>query len=224
MSQYDFENHHDGEWDENEGIAWNEGDWNEFLRKSDNEISRFICAYNKSIHKDDRLDATAKLMGWHRDDWSSSDEIDIDDEIDLSRNDKAIESEDDDRIDPYTLHRHPVYISASALFSFLRASWEHLMKHNRKKPEHDLSWSYCASLADAERHCILAATSLDLGDFLLAVCHLKRAHSALNESMRLNRLFIHHDSQTLENYLSECDIRMHDLREIWLRIMHDCRK
>ena len=63
-----------------------------------------------------------------------------------------------------------------------------------------------------KRHCILAATSRDLGTLLYGLS-LKRAHSALNESMRLNRLFIHHDSQTLENYLTSV-ICMHDLK-IW---------
>ena len=72
------------------------------------------------------------------------------------------------------------------------------MRHNRKQPEASLSWSYCASLADAERHCLLAANCLDLGDFLLAVCHLKKAHSALNESMRLNRLFSHQSPKVFQ--------------------------
>ena len=51
----------------------------------------------------------------------------------------------------------------------------------------------------------------------MAVCHLKKAHSALNESMRLNRLFRHHSPKIFEKYLRESDFRMHDLREIWLR-------
>ena len=70
---------------------------------------------------------------------------------------------------------------------------------------------------------MLAANSLDLGDYLLAVCHFKKAHSALNESMRLNRLFTHHSEKLFLKYLRETDIRMHDLREIWLRIIQDCR-
>ena len=96
--------------------------------------------------------------------------------------------------------------------------------HNRSQPAPNLSWSFCASLADAERHSLLATTCLDLGDFLLALCHLKRAHSALNESMRLNRLFAHHSKRIFKEYLEESDVRMHDLREIWLRVMNECRR
>ena len=161
-------------------------------------------------------------MGWQRDDWSSVDEIELEeDEIQQARH---LELDEVRKIDPYTIHRHPVFISSTALFSYLRASWEHFMRHNRKQPEASLSWSYCASLADAERHCLLAANCLDLGDFLLAVCHLKKAHSALNESMRLNRLFSHQSPKVFQNYLSETDLRMYDLRDIWLRIISDCRR
>ena len=87
-------------------------------------------------------------MGWQRDDWSSVDEIELEeDEIQQARH---LELDEVRKIDPYTIHRHPVFISSTAL-SYLRASWEHFMRHNRKQPETSLSWSYCASLADAER-------------------------------------------------------------------------
>ena len=225
MSQYEFDNNQEGDWEENEDIAWNEADWQNFLRKSEKEVSRFISAYNKVKNEPDRLDAAAVIMGWHRDDWSSIDEFDLEDEEEIIRNPKPLDMDDDvSKMDPYTLHRHPVYITATALFSYLRASWEHLMRHNRQQPEAHLSWSFCASMADAERHAIIAATCLDLGDFLLAVCHLKKAHSALNESMRINRLFEHENEKIFADYLKESDLRMHDLREIWLRIMQDCRK
>ena len=173
MSQYEFESNQDGDWDDNEEVAWNEADWQNFLRKSDKEVARFITVYNKVKNDPDRLDAAATLMGWQRDDWSSVDEIELEeDEIQQARH---LELDEVRKIDPYTIHRHPVFISSTALFSYLRASWEHFMRHNRKQPEASLSWSYCASLADAERHCLLAANCLDLGDFLLAVCHLKKS-------------------------------------------------
>lgn len=222
MSQYEFEGNNEGDWDDSGDLAWNESDWQIFLRNSDKEVARFLAAYNKVKNQDDRLDAAASLMGWHRDDWSSTDEIELDD------NDfpiiKSLDIDDLSNVDPYTIHKHPIYISSNALFSYLRASWERLMQENRLNNEPNLIWGYSVSLADAEKHCIIAANSLDLGDFLLAVCHFKKAHSALNESMRMNRLFQHHDQGTLVCYLRETNIRMHDLREIWLRVMSDCRR
>ena len=85
-----------------------------------------------------------------------------------------MDMEEINNMDPYTIHRHPIYITSNALFSYLRASWEQLMRNNKEKNESDLVWGYSVSLADAEKHCIMAANSLDLGDFLLAVCHFKK--------------------------------------------------
>ena len=80
MSQYEFENNQDGEWDDSGDVAWNEADWQKFLRNADKEVSKFISAYNKVSSKQDRIDATAAIMGWHRDDWSSLDE-ELDEEM-----------------------------------------------------------------------------------------------------------------------------------------------
>ena len=222
MSQYDFDSNQDGDWDEPESTAWNESDWQLYLRKSDREVSRFISAYNKCRNEPDRLEAVSKIMGWFNEDWTALDEIELDE--DQIKEIRSVSNDEIGNLDPYTVHKHPVYVASTALFTFLRSSWEHLMMHNRKKTAPSLCWSYASSLADAEKHALLAANCLDLGDFLLSLCHLKRAHSALNESMRLNRLFSHHSSKIIEEYLEESTIRMHDLREIWLRVMQDCRK
>ena len=90
MSQYEFDNNQEGDWEENEDIAWNEADWQNFLRKSEKEVSRFISAYNKVKNEPDRLDAAAVIMGWHRDDWSSIDEFDLEDEEEIIRNPKPL--------------------------------------------------------------------------------------------------------------------------------------
>ena len=71
MSQYEFESNHDGDWDDNEEVAWNEADWQDFLRKSDKEVARFITVYNKvkknnSPHLDQNLIIKmTTLLGCH---------------------------------------------------------------------------------------------------------------------------------------------------------------
>ena len=120
MSQYEFEGSNEGDWDESGDLAWNEADWQLFLRNSDKEVIRFMTAYNKVKDQDDRLDAAASLMGWHRDDWSSADEIELD-ENDLPVI-KSVDMEDLGNMDPYTIHRHLIYITSNALFSYLRTS------------------------------------------------------------------------------------------------------
>ena len=221
MSQYEFESNQDGDWDDNEEVAWNEADWQKFLRNSDKEVSRFIAAYNKSLDEPDRLDAAAAIMGWHREDWSSFDEELNEEELKQLR---PIEMEELNKMEPYTIHRHPIYISSCGLYAYLRNSWEHFMRNNRIQAAPHIAWNYCASLSEGERNSMLAANCLDLGDYLLAVCHLKKAHAALNESLRLNRLFSHHSELVSQNYQKDSNTRLHDLREIWLRVMQDCRK
>ena len=100
-------------------------------RKSDKEISRFIAAYNKSKEAPDRLDAIASIMGWQNEDWASIDDIEMDEE--QMRQLKPLDMEEVRHMDPYTIHRHPIYISSSALYSYLRNAWEHLMRHNRQQ-------------------------------------------------------------------------------------------
>ena len=80
MSQYEFESNNEGEWEDNGDIAWNEADWQKFLRKSDKEVSRFISAYNKTKNEPDRMDAIAAIMGWQHEDWASIDDIELDEE------------------------------------------------------------------------------------------------------------------------------------------------
>ena len=38
MSQYDFDSNQEGDWEEPESTAWNEADWQVYLRKSDREV------------------------------------------------------------------------------------------------------------------------------------------------------------------------------------------
>ena len=116
MSQYDFENNQEGEWDDSGEVAWNEADWQKFLRNSDKEISKFISAYNKVSDSHDRLDAAAAIMGWHREDWSSQDD-DLDEEE--IKQIKSVEMEELNKIEPYTIHRHPIYISSAGLYAYL---------------------------------------------------------------------------------------------------------
>ena len=58
-------------------------------------------------------------MGWHREDWSSQDD-DLDEEE--IKQIKSVEMEELNKIEPYTIHRHPIYISSAGLYAYLRNS------------------------------------------------------------------------------------------------------
>ena len=91
MSQYDFESNYDGDWDDGGEIAWNESDWQRYLRDSDKEVSRFIAVYNSVREKTDRLDEAAHLMGWDNDDWSV-----IEDELGFAEESALNDQEEDE--------------------------------------------------------------------------------------------------------------------------------
>jgi hypothetical protein len=75
-------------------------------------------------------------------------------------------------------------------------------------------------------HAILGVQCLDLGDNQLAVCHFKKAHTALNETLQMiNRLSeIYLELASLPKYQDDLRKRLLDLREIWLRVIQECRR
>ena len=154
MSQYEFDGNNDGEWEDNGDIAWNEADWQKFLRKSDKEISRFIAAYNKSKEAPDRLDAIASIMGWQNEDWASIDDVKwMRNRCDSSSSGHGGQAHG-------SLHPPPPHLHfTSALYSYLRNAWEHLMRttdNNRR-----LIWHRdTAPVWQMRKHSFLAATAL----------------------------------------------------------------
>ena len=43
MSNYDFDNLSEGEWDDRGETAWNEFDWQQYLQQNDRDIDKFNC-------------------------------------------------------------------------------------------------------------------------------------------------------------------------------------
>jgi len=223
MSQYDFDNFHfDGEWDDAEEIAWGESEWQKYLSCSDSEITRFITIYNSVIERADRLDEAAHLMGWDREDWA----IGEDDELPEETTEEISSEESFGANAPYTIHRHPVYIATTALYLHARKNWEHFLSMGGSKTEAQFVWQYASSLRDGEIHASLGVQCLELGDNQLAVCHFKQAHSSLNETLRMNSHLsnLHPYLPSLTKYQEDVRKRLLDLREIWLRVIQECRR
>ena len=70
---------------------------------------------------------------------------------------------------------------------------------------------------------LLSIQALDLGDFGLSICHLKNALSALNQSLDIVNRLTHPNETYLASFQNEIRIRLFDLRELWIRVMGDCR-
>ncbi len=225
MSNYESDPSYDGDWEDKGGLVWNEFDWRKYLRESDKEIARFLSIYNSLKDQPDHLDETAHLMGWEVDDWSTA--IDLDDgvdPIDAPAFDLPEDEPEFDDMEPYTLHKHPVFVVTRALHEYLRHSWEQFTLHSQQHVSSQVAWAFSGSLHRSELYAILALQSLDLGDFALTTCHLKTALAALNQSLATLQNLTHRNGKFLGMFQREMFIRIFDLREIWLRVMEDCRE
>jgi hypothetical protein len=161
-------------------------------------------------------------MGWDNNDLAMTDDEQGNSGIEDSFTNTSGELNDADNA-PYTLHRHPIYIASSALYRYLYQSWEHYLAQNPNSIPAQTCWSYARTLNKAETNVLLCIQSLDLGDFGLAICHLKNSLSELNHSIALLDSLTNTSDSALESFRAECKIRLFDLRELWIRIIGDCR-
>ena len=219
MSDPNFD-HSEGDWDEfPEEPYWSESQWRNYLKSSDKDTARFLSIYNSVKDQPNHLDEVASLMGWDAEDISLTDEFSFT-ELTESNEDSIAEGSENA---PYTLHRHPVFVVTRSLYRYLHQSWEHFMHHSDYKLSPKLSWDYANCLHRAEMNVLLSIQALDLGDFGLSICHLKNSLSALNHTLELLNRLEHPNAAFLEGFREEARIRLFDLRELWIRVMGDCR-
>ena len=75
MSNFNSDGSTNNDWEDRGEVAWNEFDWERYLREQDEAITRYRGFYDASESRTDRIDAVADLMGWDIADWTD----DIDD-------------------------------------------------------------------------------------------------------------------------------------------------
>lgn len=224
MKNFDHDQFSEGDWEEKGELAWNEFDWELFLQRQDHESNRFIRTYNSLPSHPNRIDEVARIMGWDSSDWSMND-LDFDElSDDSSWLADSINDEDDNDIDPYTLHRHPLHIAVQGLFDSILHLWETLLNETTN----EISPKYCFDLVQSINHgkleSLLALQSLDLADYALTVSELKRALKSLNQSFNILESIHSAKNPKLYAFKTESVGRLFDIREIWLRVMKDCRE
>lgn len=227
----------EGDWEEfSSEPYWSESQWRNYLSGSDKDTARFLSIYNSVKDKPNHLDEVASLMGWDAEDMSMTEDFsfvdssEMDDDLenasDSGNSSSPADSSDLDDMTqgaPYTLHRHPVFVVTRSLYRYLHQSWEHYMQHSEYAISPKFSWDYAQSLHQAEMNVLLSIQALDLGDFGLSICHLKNSLSALNQTLHLLNQLTHSNTALLEGFRNEARIRIFDLRELWIRVMGDCR-
>ncbi|MBI2812668.1 MAG: hypothetical protein HYX71_00085 [Opitutae bacterium] len=210
MTNSDSDGLFDSDWEDRGELAWTELDWQKYLGAQEAAVHEYIKHYDQIPSAIDRVDEAARRMGWEM--------------ADNGEETGEAEAEDlfDGEWDPCTLHRNPVYISTRALYVSLLARWERLAIQPDRVPA-ALGISLQALLYRGNEQALQAVQALEMGDYTLAVCLFKRALRELNLTLaRLGQPDVAASPSALR-YRDYALPRLFDLREIWLRVMNECR-
>lgn len=217
MSKSESDGSSENEWDDRGELAWNEFDWENYLRTQEDSVAKYLKFYDKSRSKPDRIDLVAQQMGWDQESWSS------DDDEDTSEGEESPENEDFDDSDPYTVHKNPIFVATKAIYLSLKRDWEK-QAVDAGKIRQPLAMAVQASLYRGEEQSTMAIHSLDFGDYAMAVSQFKRALSELNQTFSLLTDPRLDGNRTLISLREEMFPKLFDLREIWFRVISECRE
>ena len=225
MSNFETDGPSDNEWEDRGELAWNEFDWERYLREQDDVIHRYIAFYESLKGHADRIDEVAHLMGWDEESWSAdpADETvrEMKASADATAESSSPDAGDNDG-DPYTLHKNPIFISTKAIYLSLKRAWEGIAINSSKVPQ-VLALNMHASIYRGEEQAMLAIQALDFGDYAMAISLFKRALGELNRTLALLSSSLVTTLPSVLYFREDALPRFFDLREIWLRVMNECR-
>jgi hypothetical protein len=221
MSDFDPESFPENEWDGCGDLVWNEFDWERYLREQDDMLHRYLGYYEGLKNHPERIDEVAHLMGWDSGQWN----LDSADAGGSPKDESPPAQPGSDHgvpIEPYTLHKNPVFIATKAIYLSLKRSWERLATDSTRVSQ-SLALAVQTSLYRGEEHAILGAQALDLGDYAMAISLFKRALEELNRTLALASGPAAVAGKSFSSWRDDSIPRIFDLREIWLRVMSECR-
>ncbi len=219
MSDFESEGFFENDWDGGGDLAWSEFDWERYLRGQDDLLHRYLAHYETLKGHPNRIDEVAHLMGWDTDQWAAENGP-SGDSPESEAGPSAADADSNLPPEPYTLHKSPVYIATRAIYLSLKRGWERLAMDSALVSQ-PVAVSVLASLYRGEEHAVLGAQALDLGDYAMSVSLFKRALHELNRTLALinDRGARRHFAAWREDAV----VRLFDLREIWLRVIAECR-
>jgi hypothetical protein len=220
MNNYDFEGQPDGDWDDRGDLSWENYNWRGYINRHEDEVDRFIDLYNRLKDQPEHLDETARQMGWETSDWSLAE--DEDSFLSSAENsfDESDEEEEDD--EPYTLLRHPVLVVVRGLYRYLKRMWSHYLANDKGVSDARTTWIYSQMLSEGEMHAMMALQSIDTGDFQLAICQIKIAMEDVNRTFTIVPVLFAANDPARQLMEREINVRLFDLREMFLRLINDC--
>ncbi len=214
MTNKDSDGMFENDWEEGRELSWTEADWEKYLSEHDTAIGEYIKFYEQLSEATDRVDEVARRMGW-----------------DMQADEVVAETEEEEEpeastfaedFDLYTVHRNPVHIATKAIYLGLIANWERISAHSEHIPSAQAIGTL-GSLYRGREHALQAVQSLDMGDYALAICFFKRALRELNDTLARLAQESDDSSGLHARYREFATPRLFDLREIWLRVMNECR-
>lgn len=213
MINQDSDGLFDSEGDDRRELSWTEVEWEKYLAEHEDNVRDYLKIYDSLGGAADRIDEVARRLGW---------EMQPDDELTEEEEQVELDANFEADWEPYTLHRNPVYIATKALYVSLVAHWERLATQPGRIPP-ALGLAVQATLFLGRENALQAVQAVDLGDYALAICFFKRALRQLNESLaRLTAPESEADARVTA-FRDFALPRLFDLREIWLRVMAECR-
>ncbi len=212
MGNFDSDGGSENQWEDRGELAWNEFDWERYLREQDESVERYLGFYQAARLDPERIDHVAEKMQWGEDDWSDDPETDDDDD-----------TADGPGEDVYTLHKNPIFIATKAIYLGLNRAWETLAVDSGKVPTR-LAVQFLLSLQRGEEFAVQAIHALDFGDYAMAVSLFKRALGALNQSLALLNAEATAADPALAGWREDAFAAFFDLREVWLRVITECRE
>lgn len=216
MTNSDSDGLFDNDWEDRGELAWTELDWQKYLDTQETAVREYIKHYDQLPEAVDRVDEAARRMGWELAPAPES----VDDEETKGEEPEEVFAGD---WDPYTFHRNPVYISTRALYVSLVAHWERVAAQPDRVPA-ALGITLQALLYRGNEQALQAVQALEMGDYTLAVCLFKRGLRELNLTLaRLSQPDVA-ETPLAMRYREYALPRLFDLREIWLRVMNECRQ
>ncbi len=215
MTNSDSDGLFDNDWEDRGELSWTEADWMKYLGEQEDAVRDYVKHYDLLAAAPDRIDEVARRMGWELAEDNEA-------ETEAADHDEAEGTFGGDW-DPYTLHRNPVYISSRALYVSLIAQWERVAAQPGRIPP-ALAITLQASLYRGNEQVLQAVQALEMGDYTLAICLFKQALRELNVTFaRLSQPDVANTTLALR-FREYALPRLFDLREIWLRVMSECRQ
>lgn len=213
MTNQDADGLFDGEWEDRSELTWNEADWEKYLAEQEKAVRDYLVAYAAAASAPDRIDQVARQLGWEPAEAEPASAVEPDLPA-VGDEDFAAEWE------PYTLHRNPVYVATKALHRSLLARWEKFCTSPAAVPA-ALALRVQGSLHRGHDAALHGIHALEMGDYTLAICFFKRALRELNATMAA--LAEPASPAVPGEFRAFATPRLFDLREIWLRVMNECR-